>query len=102
MSIYKYDPEHFGRRGFKRPQKVASAKVTMNVGELEGILEKLERDGFATEENGMTTIDLTRFGIDKLLGSGDLVSPLQIVVQETSEKARIKVEETGGSILEPQ
>jgi large subunit ribosomal protein L15 len=102
MSIYKYDPKHFGRRGFKRPQKVVSAKITMNVGELEESLEVLKRDGFATEESGMITVDLTKMGVDKLLGSGNLASPLQILVPETSERARNKVEEAGGAILEPQ
>ncbi|HUV25180.1 MAG TPA: uL15m family ribosomal protein [Methanomassiliicoccales archaeon] len=102
MSIYKYNPEHFGRRGFKRPQKVVSAKITMNVGYLEENLESLKRDGFATEESGMTMIDLTKLGIDKLLGFGRVETPLQIVVPETSERARNKVEEAGGTILEPQ
>ncbi len=102
MSIYKYDPQHFGRRGFKRPQKVVSAKITMNVGELEENLEILKRDGFATEESGITTVDLTIMGVDKLLGSGNVVTPLQILVPDTSERAREKIEEAGGAILEPQ
>jgi len=102
MSMLKYDPEHFGRRGFKRPQKVVSAKITMNVGELEGNLEVLLRDGFATEESGMTSVDLSRIGVDKLLGFGRVKIPMQITVPETSERARRKVEEAGGDILAPQ
>ena len=102
MSIIKYDPEHFGRRGFKRPQKVVSAKITVNVGELEENLETLRRDGFATEESGITTVDLSKMGIDKLLGFGRVETPLQIIVPEISERARKKIEEAGGAILEPQ
>jgi len=102
MSMYKYDPGHFGRRGFKRPQKVVSAKITMNVGEVQENLETLIRDGFATKEEGKTTIDLTRMGIDKLLGTGRVSTPMQIVVPEISRVAREKIEEAGGEILEPQ
>jgi len=102
MSMYKYDPGHFGRRGFKRPQKVVSAKITMNVGEVQENLETLIRDGFATKEEGKTTIDLTRMGIDKLLGTGRVSTPMHIVVPEISRVAREKIEEAGGEILEPQ
>jgi large subunit ribosomal protein L15 len=101
MSIIKYNPEHFGRRGFKRPQKVVSAKITMNVGDIEENLESLKRDGFATEESGITKVYLTRMGVDKLLGFGRVETPLQIIVPETSERARKKIEEAGGAILEP-
>lgn len=101
MSIIKYNPEHFGRRGFKRPQKVVSAKITMNVGDIEENLESLKRDGFATEESGITKVYLTRMGVDKLLGFGRVETPLQIIVPETSERAREKIEEAGGAILEP-
>jgi large subunit ribosomal protein L15 len=102
MSMYKYDPGHFGRRGFKRPQKVVSAKITMNVGEVQENLETLIRDGFATKEEGKMAIDLTRMGIDKLLGTGRVSTPMQIVVPEISRVAREKIEEAGGEILEPQ
>jgi large subunit ribosomal protein L15 len=102
MSMYKYDPGHFGRRGFKRPQKVVSAKITMNVGEVQENLETLIRDGFATKEEGKMAIDLTKMGIDKLLGTGRVSTPMQIVVPEISRVAREKIEEAGGEILEPQ
>jgi len=102
MSIYKYNPDHFGRKGFKRPQKVVSAPITMNVGELHERLDTLIRDGFATKEGDKMTVDLTRMGIDKLLGSGRITTPVRVIVPEISQRAREKIERAGGEILEPQ
>jgi len=101
MSMLKYEPEHFGRRGFKRPQKSVSAKVTANVGELEERLEALVREGFATKEGDKTIIDLSKMGVDKLLGSGNVSTSLNVVVSDCSENAKEKIEAAGGSITEP-
>ncbi len=39
MSVLKFDPMHFGRHGFKRPQKMVSAKITINLGDIEDVLK---------------------------------------------------------------
>ena len=41
-------------------------------------------------------------GVDKLLGSGNVSQKLEIVVTESSAKAKEKVESAGGAIVGPQ
>lgn len=99
ISIVKYDPEHFGHHGFKRPQSVVRSKVTINLSEIELALPALSRDGFATEKDGKWTVDLSKMGVDKLLGSGRISKPLTIKVAEASASAEKKLKAVGGSIL---
>ena len=102
MHMLKYMPDHFGRHGFKRPQKVVSAKITMNVCDLEEMLESMLKDGYAVKEGKTLKVDLTKMGVDKLLGSGQIGTAMEISVAECTETAKQKVEESGGHILEPQ
>ena len=44
------------------------------------------------------SINLTEMGFDKLLGRGNIDSPLTITVNEASAKAIQKVEAAGGSV----
>ena len=60
--------------------------MTCNVFEL----EQMERKG--------DLINLTEMGIDKLLGSGQINTPLNITVEAASPKAIAKVEAAGGSV----
>lgn len=100
--MLKYMPDHFGRHGFKRPQKMVSAKITMNVGDLEQILEVMKTQGTAVEKDGKITVDLTALGIDKLLGNGQVSTPFEVLVSETTVLAKAKVEEAGGHIVVPE
>ncbi|QLH75335.1 MAG: 50S ribosomal protein L15 [Methanomassiliicoccales archaeon] len=102
MHMLKYMPDHFGRHGFKRPQKVVSAKITMNVSDLQENLESMMRDGFAVKEGGTIKVDLVKMGVDKLLGSGQITVAVDVTVAEFTETAKQKVEESGGHILQPQ
>ncbi len=100
--MLKYMPDHFGRHGFKRPQKMVSAKITMNVGDLEQILDVMKAQGTAVEKDGVMTLDLTALGIDKLLGNGQVSTPFEVLVAETTVLAKAKVEESGGHIVVPE
>jgi large subunit ribosomal protein L15 len=99
MMMLKYDPDHFGRHGFKRPQEVVSAKITMNVGEVQERMDRLLADGFAERKGDRTAVDLTKLGVDKLLGFGQVSQKLDILVPESSAKAKEKVQVAGGSIV---
>jgi large subunit ribosomal protein L15 len=100
ISTVKYSPEHFGRHGFKRPQSVVSDMITMNLSDLEQSLPALARDGVAEEKDGKWTVDLTKLGVDKLLGSGKIDTPVSVRVSEASAKAKEKLETAGGKLLE--
>lgn len=99
LSVVKYDPDYFGHRGFKRPQSVVTGKVTMNLSEVEQALPRLAKEGFAAEKDGRWTVDLTKLGVDKLLGSGRIGRAVDVRVSEASAKAEAKLKEAGGSLL---
>jgi LSU ribosomal protein L15P len=48
--IVKYDPEHFGKRGFKRPKKLIKDQKAINLGEIQEKLPKLIEEGIAKKE----------------------------------------------------
>jgi large subunit ribosomal protein L15 len=100
--MLKYMPDHFGRHGFKRPQKMVCAKITMNVGDLEQIIDVMKAQGTAVEKDGKISVDLTALGIDKLLGNGRVSTAFAVSVAETTALAKAKVEEAGGHIVEPE
>jgi len=102
MSVIKYDPLHFGRHGFKRPQKVVSAKTTLNVGDLDEKLDELLRLGFATKQDDKVRVNLINLGVDKLLGFGKTENSYEVIVAEFSERAKEKLEAAGGSIVQPE
>jgi large subunit ribosomal protein L15 len=45
-------------------------------------------------------VDLTRLGVDKLLGSGRIATPVAVRVTQVSAKAKAKLEGAGGKLLE--
>ncbi len=100
IHMLKYDRDHFGRHGFKRPQSVVRANSTINVSELEENMERYISMGFAAKDGDMYNINLTDAGIDKLLGNGSIGIPVKVTVSQVSAKAREKIEASGGSIAE--
>jgi len=101
LRMLKFDRDHFGRRGFKRPQKMVAANVTMNVGELEERLDTLITAGHAVREGDKVSVNLSQMGVNKLLGTGSVSTSMDIVVSEISAQAKEKIESVGGSIMEP-
>jgi len=98
--MLKCNPDHGGRRGFKRPQCVVSANRVINI---KGMLEQLDSYvdmGFAAKNGDSYTINLTEAGVDKLLGTGDIDMAVNVTVSQASERARGKIEASGGSVTE--
>ncbi|MCQ2084754.1 MAG: 50S ribosomal protein L15 [archaeon] len=98
--MLKYDRNHYGHYGFKRPQCVVKANSTINVAELQRNLDRFVAMGFAKQDGEKYTVNLTDAGIDKLLGSGNIDVAVDVTVAETSAKAKEKIEAVGGSIVE--
>jgi large subunit ribosomal protein L15 len=99
ITLVKYMPDHFGHHGFKRPQSVVAQNTTINLSELEINLESLKKDGFADVKSGKTVVDLRKAGIDKLLGSGRITIPVEVIVDSASARAKEKLIEAGGKLL---
>jgi large subunit ribosomal protein L15 len=83
----KYEPDHFGRYGFKRPQGMVKEVKTINVCEL------------STQFAGQKEVNLTEAGYGKLLGNGSISVAMTVTVAEASEKAKEKLEAAGGKLV---
>ena len=91
-------PDHFGKRGFKRPQKVIKEIKTINLKELDVLVKKMVEEGKLKKEKGGIKVDLTELGYDKLLGTGKITQPLIIRGKYFSENAIKKIEEAKGKV----
>ena len=100
LRMLKYDRNHFGRRGFKRPQCMVSANRVINIKEMLEQMDKYVALGLAIKDGDMYTVDLTGAGIDKLLGTGDINIAVNVTVSQISAQARVKIEASGGSVAE--
>jgi len=99
ITVVKYMPDYFGRHGFKRPQSVVFKNKTINLSDLELSLEALKSKGIAETKQGRLVVDLRKMGIDKLLGSGKISTPVDVIVDGASDKAKKKLEKIGGKLM---
>ena len=99
ISVVKYCPDYFGHHGFKRPQSVVCHKVTMNLSEVEQALPSMAKDGFAVQKDGKWSVDLTKMGVDKLLGSGRISTAISVKVADASATALEKLKSAGGTLV---
>jgi large subunit ribosomal protein L15 len=88
-----------GKRGFKRQKRVIKGKTTINVGELDEMVELLILEGKADEKEEGVYVKLQDIGIEKILGGGKTTKKL-FVMGECSANARKKIEDLGGKIIE--
>jgi large subunit ribosomal protein L15 len=95
----KNDPNHFGKYGFRRPQKMIKKINHVNIGYLDENSEKLLENGIATKEGNLIVIDVTDLGYDKVLGKGKLLKPLKIKSPDFSASAEDKIQEAGGEAI---
>jgi large subunit ribosomal protein L15 len=85
--LYRWDPEHYGKKGFSRPQSLVRKPKTINIHNLEKI----------ARQRNTKEIDLQQLGYDKLLGTGKATMPLR-VKGVASESAKKKLVAAGGSV----
>lgn len=101
--VIKYDPEHFGDRGFALPQAIKVEHKPINVGELDELVEQLLARGEAQKENEKVVIDLSKLNRDKVIGKGRVTRALVVKAASFSTSAAKKIEAAGGkAILEAE
>ena len=64
-----------GKHGFYRPRPEVNV---INVGDLSGLIESLQRRNLIKMEGGRYVIDLTQLGYGKLLGEGKIQKPVVV------------------------
>ena len=93
------NPRYFGKWGFKRPQKMIEYPVVLNIGEIDEAADRLVEKGIATMTGKRYNIDVSKLGIDRILGSGKVTRKLNLTgVQAITPRAREKVTSVGGTI----
>jgi large subunit ribosomal protein L15 len=95
--ILKYDKEYFGKHGFKAPKSIKEIDKTINLREIEEIINKGKISG--TEKDGRIVIDVTQFGYTKVLGAGRVTKSIIVKARSFSEKAVEKIREAGGEAV---
>ena len=93
------DPDHFGKHGFKRPQKMIKKISTVNLNYLEEQADKLIAQGKASKEGDAIVIDVTELGYDKVLAKGKITKAYKISAPQFSASAIEKIEELGGEAI---
>jgi large subunit ribosomal protein L15 len=90
--VIKHAPNHFGRYGFKLPPEVKREIKTINVGELEELV-----DEHGVKKGKKIVLDLASLGYDKVLGKGTVTKPLVVKAGSFTERALEKIESAGGT-----
>ncbi|RLI22813.1 50S ribosomal protein L15 [Candidatus Bathyarchaeota archaeon] len=98
--VIKYEPEYFGKKGFTSPKSLQRKEKSINLSQLEELIEKLSAEEKIEEKDGKLFIDLKKFGYTKLLGMGKISKPVIIKVPAFSASAAEKVEAAGGQIIQ--
>ena len=90
------DPNHFGKYGFKRPQKTIQEFKPVNLTYIDNEIERLLADEVAVREDGQIVLDVTKMGYNKVLGGGSLSQAMTIQSPMFSQSAIEKIENAGG------
>ena len=100
--MIKYEPEYFGKKGFTSQKALKIKNYTINVGELDGLIDKLAAENKLEKKREKVFLDLDNLGYNKLLGMGKTTKPMLIKVSSYSKAAAEKINESGGQILKEQ
>jgi len=97
----KYMPDHFGKHGFKIPQKVLRTSTirSITLKDLDRGIDKLIEKKVAKKEGSSIKINLADIGYDKLLGTGKTTKKLIVEAKLFSKNAERKLGETGGKAV---
>ncbi|MBI5872481.1 50S ribosomal protein L15 [archaeon] len=97
--VLKYEPDHFGKEGFKRPTAVLKNIKAINLKDLDKKVEQLLKENVAEKEGDKIKINVLKLGYQKVLGAGELTQPLIIESKMFSRSAIKKLEEAGGKAI---
>lgn len=89
---------HLPKKGFHKQPSPPEIK-TINISTLDQIIDSLIEKKIAAKEGEKISIDLSKIGIDKLLGTGKIMKPIFVKAKYFSENAKSKLEKAGGGIL---
>lgn len=91
--------QRIGKSGFVRPKKVITADVTINLSRIELNLDTYVASGVAIKSGAVYAIDLSKAGVQKVLGSGMVMSKMNVTAKKFSSTAAEKIEKAGGKAI---
>ena len=97
--VVKYDPNRYGKYGFKRPPITIAKINTVNLNFLDDKAEELVNNGLAQKKGKKITIDVAQLGYNKVLGKGKVTQALLIKAPFFSRRATEKIEKAGGEAI---
>jgi len=97
--VLRYEPNYWGKRGFRSIQSLHRKTNSINVGILGTLAEKLEAQSQLQLKDEKILLDLDELGYTKLLGTGNVTGPMLLKISAYSASAAKKIEESGGQIL---
>jgi large subunit ribosomal protein L15 len=97
--VVKYEPDAFGKKGFKRPIEIVEKVRTINLKDLDTQVDRFLKEKIAEKEGEQIKITLSKIGFDKVLGSGKVTKPLIVEAKYFSKNAIKKLEEAGGKAI---
>ncbi len=97
--VNRYEPDYFGNKGFTSQKALKQNINTINVGNLDELVEKLDAAKALEMKDDKPFLDLEKHGYQKLLASGKITKSIVIKVASHSANAAKKVEDAGGEIL---
>ena len=91
--VIEYEPNPPYKHGFLPKGKPRPIVKTINVGELESLVQ------VKGQPKGKIELNLAELGYDKILGSGKLKLPLVVKAYSFAAGARTKIESAGGEAV---
>src|SRR6476661_8042024 len=89
------EPDHFGHDSVKSHNRNVVSRW-INVRDLDSLIQE---DESKRDSKGLYILDLNSLGYDKLLGGGQVNGKFEVRINRISDKAREKVEESGGEVV---
>lgn len=83
------DPKHFGKKGFKIHADAKKEVKSITLRDLDVIARNMK----------VSEINVSEIGFDKVISKGKLTKPLSIKASKITERAKQKIEESGGKVM---
>lgn len=99
MRMIKFMPDHFGKKGMKRPRKAIKEIRAINLRDLDFMIDSLLKEKKVEKTEEGIKVKLSDLGYDKLLGSGKVNHPLIVEAKYFSKNAIKKLEEVEGKAV---
>lgn len=91
-----------GKTGFKRHNSIQKVNRTITLAQIERLFDSWLAAGKIKEEKGAYVLNIRDLGFDKVLGTGMLTRPINVVSPSFAASAKAKIEEAGGKAIETE